>query len=205
MNLIQLLLSKSLKNKNPTLDLQRSDKRLLRIASQDFMNYLKFHWKLTRQEITQPELMEKISRYLHEKPEELEEFLNVWSGIWMKKWGERVKLVTETEECQCLRKKHKRLNQIEPMWRQLRNRSEIEEIVVEALIRNGEICGTSILAEHLLKTDLALKTKGKYFTNSLEDLLDITRRVVTKARYLSRTTGPTIFIIARKSPHLRLK
>lgn len=205
MNLIQLLLSESLRNRNPQFGLQGSAKRILRIASQDFMNYLMFHWKLAGQNITQPELMEKISRYLHEKPEELKEFLNIWSGIWMKKWGERVKLVTETEECQRLRKKHKRLNQIEPMWRQLRNRSEIEEIVVEALIRNGEICGTSILAEHLLKTDLASRTKGKYFTNSLEDLLGITRRVVIKARYLSRTTGPTIFIIARKSPHLRLQ
>lgn len=84
MNLIQKLLSKSLKNRNPQLDLQRSDKRILRTATQDFMNYLKFHWKLTGQKTTQPEFTERIRKYLHEEPEELKEFLNIWSGIWMK-------------------------------------------------------------------------------------------------------------------------
>jgi len=198
MNLIQLLLSESLRNKNPQLDLQRSDKRILRIASQDLMNYLMFHWKLTGQETMQPEITERIRKYLYEKPEELKEFLNIWSGIWMKKWNERVKLVTETEESQRLKKNHKRLSQIEPLWRQLRNRSEVEDMTVETLIRNGEICGTSILAEHLLKTELASRIESAR-TNSLEDLLDITNRVLTRARHLSQTKGTTIFIITRKS------
>ena len=199
MNLIQQLLSKSLRNNNPQLDLQRSDKRILRIASQDLVNYLMFHWKLTGQETTQLEFAERMLKYLHEKPEELKEFLNIWSGIWMKKWNERVKLVTETEESQRLKKNHKRLSQVEPIWRQLRNRSEIEDMIVETLIRNGEICGTSILAEHLLKTELASRIERKNSTNSLEDLLDITNRVLKRARHLSQTKGKTIFIITRKS------
>ena len=199
MNLIQLLLSESLKNKNPQLDLQGSDKRILHIASQDFMNYLMFHWKLMDQGITQPEFTERVRRYFHEKPGELKEFLNIWSGIWMKKWNERIKLVIETEESQRLKKNHERLRQVDPVWRQLRNRSEIKDIIVEALIRNGEICGTSILAEHLLKTELASRIERKRSTNSLEDVLDITNRVLKSARHLSQTKGKTIFIIIRKS------
>jgi len=199
MNLIQLLLLESLRNRNLHLDLQGSDKRILSIASQDFMNYLIFHWKLTSQEITQPQFTERIRRYLHEKPEELKEFLNIWSGIWIKKWNERVRLVTETEESQRLKKNRKRLSQVEPKWRQLRNRSEIEDIIVQMLIRNGEICGTSILTEHLLKNELASRIKRKISTNSLEDLLDITNRVLARARYLSRSKGKTIFIIIGKS------
>jgi len=199
MNLIQLLLLESLRNRNLHLDLQGSDKRILSIASQDFMNYLIFHWKLTSQEITQPQFTERIRRYLHEKPEELKEFLNIWSGIWIKKWNERIRLVTETEESQRLKKNRKRLSQVEPIWRQLRNRSEIEDIIVQTLIRNGEICGTSILTEHLLKTELASKIERKISTNSLEDLLDITNRVLARARHLSRSKGITIFIIIGKS------
>lgn len=202
MNLIQLLLLESLRNRNLHLDLQGTDKRILRIASQDFMNYLKFHWKLTSQEITQPEFTERIRRYLDEKPEELKEFLNIWSGIWMKKWDERVRLVTETEESQRLRRNHKRLSQVEPIWRQLRNHSEIEDIIVEALIRNGEICGTSILAENLLKNELASRIKRKNSSNRFEDLLDITNKALTKVRHLSRSKGTTIFIIIRKSQSL---
>lgn len=199
MNLIQLLLLESLRNRNLHLDLQGSDKRILSIASQDFMNYLIFHWKLTSQEITQPQFTERIRRYLHEKPEELKEFLNIWSGIWIKKWNERVRLVTGTEESQRLKKNRKRLSQVEPTWRQLRNRSEIEDIIVQTLIRNGEICGTSILTEHLLKTELASRIKRKTSTNSLEDLLEITNRVLARARHLSRSKGKTIFIIIGKS------
>lgn len=199
MNLIQLLLLESLRNRNLHLDLQGSDKRILSIASQDFMNYLIFHWKLTSQEITQPQFTERIRRYLHEKPEELKEFLNIWSGIWIKKWNERVRLVTETEESQRLKKNRKRLSQVEPTWRQLRNRSEIEDIIVQTLIRNGEICGTSILTEHLLKNELASRIKRKNSINSLEDLLEITNRVLARARYLSRSKGKTIFIIIGKS------
>ena len=199
MNLIQLLLLESLRNRNLHLDLQGSDKRILSIASQDFMNYLIFHWKLTSQEITQPQFTERMRRYLHEKPEELKEFLNIWSGIWIKKWNERVRLVTETEESQRLKKNRKRLSQVEPTWRQLRNRSEIEDIIVQMLIRNGEICGTSILTEHLLKNELASRIKRKTSTNSLEDLLEITNRVLARARHLSRSKGKTIFIIIGKS------
>ena len=152
MNLIQLLLSKSLRNRNPQLDLHGSDKRILRITSQDLTNYLMFHWKLTGQETTQQEFTERIRKYLHEKPEELKEFLNIWSGIWMKKWDQRVKLVTETEESQRLMKNHKRLNQIEPTWRQLRNRSEIEDrevlliLVKPTIILKDEVEASAVAA-----------------------------------------------------------
>lgn len=202
MNLIQLLLSESLRNRNPQFDLQGSDKRLLRTASEDLMNYFMFHWKLTSQEITQLEFTERIRRYLIEEPEELKEFLKIWSGLWMKKWNERVKPVTETKESQRLEKNRKRLDQAEPLWNQLRNRIEIKDILTEALIRNGEICGTSILAEHLLKTELASTMERKNPTNSLQDLLDITNKALKRARNLSRTKGKTIFIITRK-PRLK--
>jgi hypothetical protein len=202
MNLIQLLLSESLRNRNPQFDLQGSDKRLLRTASEDLMNYFMFHWKLTSQEITQLEFTERIRRYLIEEPEELKEFLKIWSGLWMKKWNERVKPVTETKESQRLEKNRKRLDQAEPLWNQLRNRIEIKDILTEALIRNGEICGTSILAEHLLKTELASTMERKNPTNSLQDLLYITNKALKRARNLSRTKGKTIFVITRK-PRLK--
>ena len=198
MNLIQLLISESLRNRNPQSDLQGSDKRLLRTASEDLMNYFMFHWKLTSQEITQLEFTERIRRYLIEEPEELKEFLKIWSGLWMKKWNERVKPVTETKESERLEKKRNRLNQAKPAWSQFRNRNEIKDILTEALIRNGEICGTSILAEHLLKTELASRIERKNSTNSLQDLLDITNKALKRARNFSQTKGKTIFIIMRK-------
>ena len=199
MNLIQLLLLESLRNRNLHLDLQGSNKRILSIAHQDFMNYLRFHWKLTSQEMTQPQSTEEMRRYIHEKPEELREFIDVWCGIWLKKWGERVKLGTENEESKRLEKNNRQPRWVEPIWRRFKDRSGIEDIIVEALIRNGEICGTSILAEHLLKSELASRIARKNSSERLEDLLDITYKALTKVRHLSRSKGKTVFIILRKS------
>lgn len=198
MNLIQLLLLESLRNRDLQLTLQGLDRRILGIASQDFVNYLSFHWKLMGQEKMQHQFTARIHRCFHEKPEELKEFLNIWCGIWVKKWKERIKLVTETEESQRLKRKHERLSQVEPVWRRLYH-GEIVDMVVETLIRNGEICGTSILAEHLLKTELALRIERQEPMSSPEDLLNVTNRALARARHLSRNKGITIFIIIGKS------
>jgi hypothetical protein len=204
MNFIQLLLLERLRNKNLQHDMQGSDRRILSIVSQDLADYLSFHWKLTDLEKSQHQSSVKMRKYLREKPEEFREFLDVWCGIWAKKWNQRVKLVAKTTESQRLKKNRRRLSQVEPAWRLIRNRSEIKDIVVEALIRNGEICGASILAEHLLKTELASRMERRIRTNGLENLLDITNRVLARARCLSRSKGKTIFIIVEKSSLVNL-
>ena len=42
----------------------------------------------------------------------------------------------------------------EPLWRKIEHKQELQEVVVSTLIKNGEICGTEILAENLLKMEL---------------------------------------------------
>ena len=85
MNFIELLLSERLKNKNPTLDIFGSDRKVLQIACQDITNYLKVHWNLVGTEANECELVEKLEKFFNENPNELEEFLDVWTGIWLRK------------------------------------------------------------------------------------------------------------------------
>jgi len=192
MNFLELMLAESLKNRNSQLDLQGTDRKVLRIACEDLLNFLKVHWKLIGQEIAEIELTEKIRRYYQENPEELEEFVNLWSGIWMKKWSERVKLLLAQENSDRWRETNARLVNAEPVWRRLRNRREMEDIIIDALVRNGELCGTYILAENLLKNELTSYTDGKIFTN--EELLAITTKAVKRAKQLSQSKGPLIFV-----------
>jgi len=192
MNFVELMLAESLQNRNPQLDLQDTDRKVLRIACEDFINFLKVHWKLVGQEIVEVELTEKIRQYHQENPEELVEFVNLWSGIWMKKWSERVKLLLAQENSERWKEANARLVKAEPTWRRLRNRSEMEDMVIDVLVRNGEICGTYILAENLLKNELVPYTDGKIFTN--EELLAITTKAIKKAKQLSQSKGPLIFV-----------
>jgi len=193
-DIIEQLLYKSLGNRNPHLDLWGSDRKVLYIAYQDLMNFLKVHWGLVDKEANEVELKEKINGYFCEKPQELEEFVHLWSGIWMKKWKERVKLILEKEDRQHWKKIDRLLSKAEPMWRQLKNRNQLKDLVIEALIKNGEICGTSILAEDMLKAELGLCAEKEAYIEERERLLDIVNNILGKVRKISRSKGPLIFI-----------
>jgi len=186
------MLSQSLQNKNPQLNPDTTDKKILQIATQDLLNYLKFHWNLTGRQDVEIELTEKIQDYSEKRPEELQQFIELWTGIWIKKWNERVKVLITNEDQTGWNRTDRCQLKAEPIWRELPYRNEMKDIVIGTLIRNGEICGTSILAENLIKTELATDTENKIYANS--NILNITKRAMKKARQLSQSKGPLIFV-----------
>lgn len=192
MNFIEILLSEKLKNKNPMLDVFGSDRKVLQIACQDLTNYLKVHWNLMGKEANECDLVDKLERFFNENPSELEEFVDLWTGMWLKKWKQRVKLLIGNQENRRWNKATRILNNAQPLWRRLTNRREMQEVVVSTLIKNGEICGTSILAENLLKMELG-KNKKNYI-NKQERILNVVNNTLRKARNMARSRGPLIFV-----------
>ena len=195
MNSLKAILSRKLRESDPTLDLFGSDRRILQVASQDFANYLKFTCNLSGKEIGIDNIMEKTEQLMKE-PGELEAFLTVWIGLWLKKWKKRVKLVLGNQVPTSSNQAKELLSKAEPLWKDLECRQELIEILVSTLIRNGEICGTEILATHLLKTELGKKTsQGVHKINQVLEVLNDTSR---RAREIAQTTGPLIFIKIEK-------
>jgi hypothetical protein len=192
MNFIELLLSEKLKDKNPMLDVLGSDRKVLQIACQDLTNFLKVHWELVGRDANDCEVVEKLEKFFNEDRSELEAFLDVWTGIWFRKWKERVKLLIGNENSKRWNNATKLLNNGAPIWKNLANRKEMEEAVAAALIRNGEICGTSILAENLLKMELGEKKKEN--AGEGEQVLYVVNNVLRKARELAHSSGPLIFV-----------
>jgi len=192
MNFIETLLSENLKNINPTMDVFGSDRKVLQIACQDLTNYLKFHWNLVGNEANECELVERLEKFFNENPSEMEEFLGIWTGIWFKKWKERVKLLICNENSSRWNRAAKILSNAEPLWRKLSNRQEMQEIVTSTLIKNGEICGTSILAENLLKMELG--EKSREYLNEEEHVMNVANNALRKARELARSKGPLIYV-----------
>lgn len=192
MNFIEILLSEKLKEKNPMLDVLGSDRKVLQIACQDLTNYLKVHWELIGKESNECELVERLEKFYNENPAELDEFLRIWTGIWLQKWKERVKLLIGNENSNKWNKATKTLNNAEPVWKNLANRKEMEEVITLTLIKNGEICGTSILAENLIKMELGEK-KSEYASEAKQTLM-LVNNTLRKARELARSKGPLIFV-----------
>jgi hypothetical protein len=192
MNFIEILLSEKLKNRNPMLNVFGSDRKVLQIVCQDLTNYLKVHWNLVGKEANECEIVDKLEKFFNENPEELEEFIELWTGIWLNKWKQRVKLLIGNQESQRWNKVTKTLKNAEPLWRKLKNRREMQEIVVSTLIKNGEICGTSILADNLLKMELGKKKKN--YVKKEEQVLNVTNNTLRKARDLARSIGPLIYV-----------
>jgi hypothetical protein len=192
MNFLEILISEKLKDADQALDITGSDRKVLQVACQDFTNYLKYHWNLIGKEASQCELVEKLEKLFKEDPDELEQFLTVWIGMWFKKWKERVKLLIGEQNANKWSKVSKTLSVAEPLWRKIERKQEIIEIVVSTLIKNGEICGTEILAENLLKMELG--EKRVQYLNDMEQVCTIINNALRKSRDMAQSRGPLIFV-----------
>jgi len=68
----------------------------------------------------------------------------------------------------------------------------MQEVVTATLIRNGEICGTSILAENLLKMELGKNRKNH--ASKEEQIINVVNNTLRKAKELARSRGPLIYV-----------
>jgi len=192
MNFVELLIGEKLKDVDPALDIMGSDRKVLQVACQDFTNFLKFHWNLIGREASQCELVERLENIFKEDPSELDAFLTVWIGTWFKKWKERVKLLIGDQNATRWNKISKALTNAEPLWRRIEHKQELQEIIITTLLKNGEICGTEILSENLLKMELGEKRVQDL--NEREQVFTVVNEALRKAREMAQSKGPLIFV-----------
>ncbi len=192
MNFVEMMIGEKLKEADQTLDILGSDRKVLQVACQDFSNYLKFHWNLIGKEANQCDVVEKLELLFKEDAGELDAFLTVWCNIWFNKWKQRVKLLIGNQSAANWSKMAKTMANAEPLWRRIEHKRELQEVVVATLIKNGEICGTDILAENLLKLELGeRKLQG---LSDKERILATLNNTLRKAREMAQSRGPLIFV-----------
>jgi len=192
MNFVEIILTEKLKDEDPALDILGSDRKVLQVACQDFTNFLKYHWDLLGKEANNYELAQRIEQFFSENPAEIEAYLTVWTGTWLRKWKERVKLLIGNQNANRWNKVTKTLNNAEPLWRNLEHKQEIMDVVVFTLLKNGEICGTEILSENLLKMELG--EKSNHCLSESEQTLRVLNNALRKAREMALSRGPLIFV-----------
>jgi len=201
MNHAETDLLKKLKEAEPTLDLQGADRKVLQVAFQDLTYYLNFI------ETTADKQQNTIDQVKSSKEDasELESFLVFWTGLWLKKWKERFNLLIGTNnqnqnKSSCA---GETTLKAEALWTNLDCREELVQMVISTLIKNSEICGVKIIAEHLLKTEISKKINQDI--NSKEQTLEILNNTLRRAREVAQKIGPLISIKVEKNYYLHVK
>jgi hypothetical protein len=174
---------------DPTIDWQRSDKKMLQLACKDFTNYIKFKGISPNSRCFEDNL-EKFSK---KNREELEAFLNIWSSAWIKKWQERVKLLIGKQDKKDL--DSKTCGENEPEWQNLDCKQELINNLGFILVNDGEICSSEMLAEHVLKAELAKKDVD---FNDKGQALTFLNNVTKRAHEIAKSRGPLIFVEINK-------
>jgi hypothetical protein len=191
MNSVEIALSKKLHEAEPALDIFGADRKVLQVAFQDFSNYFKFDWKVGEGTID-CDVAEKMEQVYEKEPAEFESFLTVWTGLWLKKWKSRVKLLFGGQTQKSMSKVAETLSSAEPLWIKLDCKQELVEIVLSALIKNAEICGTQIVAEYLLKMELGKKdVQG---LSGKEQVLAVLNGALRKGREMALGVGPLMSV-----------
>jgi len=193
MNSVETILSTKIKEVEPALDILGSDYKILQIAHQDFVNYLKFTFQ--SEKTLETDYNQKVQQLINEDANEFESFLTIWIGNWLNKWKERVKLVfgnnNHEKECTTLAKAHCSAA-IEYRWENVEQKQEMLDMITSTLIRNAETCCTQLLAENILKKETSKIKKPQI--NGREQVFSILNSVLRQAREVAHNTGPLIFL-----------
>jgi hypothetical protein len=203
MDFIETMLSKKIKQVEPTLDILSADRKVLQVASQDFKNYIRFNWNPMNKETNVTNQANKIEQLYKKNQVEIEAFLSVWTGLWLKKWKKRVNLLIGKQNQNELHKTPATPANAESLWSKLECREEMIEILEATLIKNAEICGTKIIAENILKLELNKKI-DKDIDNK-EQVLSILNNALRRVREITQRSGPLISIKVDKNYYYQVK
>jgi hypothetical protein len=175
------------------------DTKLLNVAVEDLEAYLRYVWansidflKWTwLKEISEEEAFRYhfLSWFNSETLTGRKE-IDVWLGLWYQKWKERIKLVFHPDD---VPKMPRTLEFIEKGSKLLTPEeiNSYKEFVKFGLIKRGELVGTDILSEMLVKREAGkLKTKPV----EVEDKLKFVSVLLRETRIMTTFTGPLINI-----------
>jgi hypothetical protein len=188
---IERLIEEKTAKADLTLDLQGSDRKMLRLACKDFAIYMRFNHKTSY--CTDLDHLEKLSQ---KEMLELDSFLSVWVAKWMKKWQERVKLLIGKQNKNEFFHDLKNLEKAEPLWQTLSCKTEIIDIAQSTLINKGEICGSELLAEHAVKLELA---NSPLDISDKEQALTFLSNLMHRANEIAKNHGPLLFVEVNNS------
>ena len=195
MSFIEQLITEKIKKISPNLDVQGSDRKVVQLAHKDFANYMKFSSKSTLSNFE-----EKQEIITKNNLPELDSFLTIWTGMWINKWQQRVKLFIGNNAKKEINNLQQTYSKAEPLWKNLECKQELIDMVKSLLINNGEICGSEMLAENTIKMEL---TKSNLDLKDKQQALTFVSNVTHRVHAIAKTTSPLMLVEISKSYYSR--
>jgi hypothetical protein len=185
-------LASELEKAIPDLDIYGVERKLLDFAYQDLETYLKTECDDTEFEDLEKALKDQVQR------EEIRTFLKVWTKQWLEKWRERVTLCQKMPQFSLEHIKAKA--KAKKIFKTMENGDELKKMVVQKLIKEGEVCMAELIAENLIIEEIAYRLKEDK-SGTLKD------RVNLEPWHIFQNVSPQVKrLTERKTPliHLRL-
>lgn len=197
---ISLLIMDELQKIEPALNLQREDQRLLQICCADFRNYSDYlgRTSVASEDSMPSDAVVEINLttgdcHIEEdkETEKIVEFIQMWVKGWWRKYKERVQVtIMKSPPFELSKTRQKGIRMMYKFTGE--EISDINKAIIQALIKNGEICCTEILADSLFKSVLGRYSEKIKWTQ--EKKLNFMASVIREAKRMSYVHGPLVFI-----------
>ena len=189
-NLFMYWLADILESEIPDVDIFGSERKLLDFAYHDLETCL-----TTTDEDKKVDINKVIKD--ETRHEEIKCFLKVWTQQWLEKWRERVTFCQKMPRFSLEHVKFRK--EATKHFKQMENGKELKHMIVQKLIKKGEVCMPELIAENLIIEEMTARmrlNKRKAPDDQITlDPWDLFQNVSPQVKKLSQ----------RKVPLIRLK
>jgi len=184
------LLAKEIEAYLPQFEPYTSDYQMVLYACRDLETWIECKWCTDGER----DVYEKLQESSEDEPDAFRSFLSFWAGCWLEKWRERVgilptkpKLPTRILET---------LREAKRIYRAMEYGKELKKMVIQKLVREGEICMAETIAEHLIIQEIAGRIQNVDVDSKREDVdaLDIFNCLSYRISALPKERGPLVYL-----------
>jgi len=183
------LLAEELKEYVPQFEPYSADYQMVVYASRDLEEWMKCKWS-----VNSGALYEILGNLIENRYGEFHIFLKSWVSIWLEKWRERVRLLHTKPKLPP--NVMKRIKEAKKIYQKSEFKRELKNLLTKKLIRHGEICMTSFIAENLIIEEIARRLRdARPDSNNIKlDPIDIYNSLSRRIFGLSKERGPLVYL-----------
>ncbi|MEM1607623.1 MAG: hypothetical protein QW145_04535 [Candidatus Bathyarchaeia archaeon] len=169
------------------------DYQMVVYASRDLETWLKV--KLDTEDART--VYRKIEEYFRRDPVDLKASVNFWAGMWLKKWQERVRVLSTKFDMP--KDYMENIRMARKVYQHMDYKLDLKSMAVRKLIKHGEICMIEFIAENLIVEEIAkrIRKTSKDLNIVAIDPLKIYSALSARISRLPKEKGPLVYLNIR--------
>jgi hypothetical protein len=145
-----------------------SDYQMVGYACRDFEEWIRNKWNIE----SKRDLYKQLEETMNNNPLALKNLLNLWASLWLEKWNQRVKVLFDKPKLPS--QIQERIKDAKLFYRGLQHKNELKEMINQKLIRGGELCMTTFIAENLIIEEIAKANKDVKYKKRSNKIIPFT-------------------------------